>query len=323
MSDNTVTKAAATERIDIKTGWNCNNRCLFCVQGNKRDKFGNKTTEEVFKLLEEGRRDADSLVFTGGEVTIRPDLLEIVRYAKELKYRSIQIQTNGRMLAYKKVCADLIEAGATEFSPALHGHTAALHDYLVHAPGAFKQTVRAIANLKELGALVITNSVIVRANYRHLPELATVLTSLGVDQYQFAFVHPLGTAAELFTSIVPRMSLLEPFVHRGLDVGLNAGRSVMTEAIPYCFMTGYEVFVGERVVPRTKIMEGHLTIQDYTVHRLTEGKLKGPRCKECAFDAMCEGPWREYPEKYGWEEFEPRKDFSGAHPDLFPGQKHQ
>ena len=98
--------------------------------------------------------------------------------------KSLIASPDGRMLAYKKVCADLIEAGATEFSPALHGHTAELHDYLVHAPGAFKQTVRAIANLKELGALVITNSVIVRANYRHLPELATVLTSLGVDQYQ-------------------------------------------------------------------------------------------------------------------------------------------
>jgi len=310
-----------TERIDIKTGWNCNNRCLFCVQGNKRAQYPTKDTAEVFKLLEEGRRDADSIVFTGGEVTIRQDLMEIVAYAKSLGYRSIQIQTNGRMLAYKKICEDLINAGATEFSPALHGHTAALHDYLVHAPGAFKQTVRAIANLKELGQYVLTNSVICRANYRHLPELATLLTSLGVDQYQFAFVHPLGTAAELFTSIVPRMSLIEPFVHRGLDVGIKAGRSVMTEAIPYCFLKGYEIFAGERVVPRTKILEGHVTIQDYTVHRLTGGKAKGPRCAECAFNDMCEGPWHEYPDKYGWDEFEPRRDFSGSHPDLFPGVK--
>lgn len=316
-----MSNQAITERIDIKTGWNCNNRCLFCVQGNKRAVYGNKDTAEVKKLLEEGIRDADSIVFTGGEVTIRPDLMEIVSYARELGYKSIQIQTNGRMLAYKKVCSDLISAGATEFSPALHGHSSDLHDYLVHAPGAFKQTVRAIANLKELGALVITNSVICRANYRHLPELAALLTSLGADQFQFAFVHPLGTAAELFTSIVPRMSLIEPFVHKGLDIGLNAGRSVMTEAIPYCFMKGYEPYIGERVVPHTKIMEGHVTIQDYTVHRLTEGKAKGPRCAECAFCGMCEGPWHEYSDKYGWEEFVPRMDFTGAHPDTFRGVK--
>lgn len=310
---------AATERVDIKTGWNCNNRCLFCVQGSKRDVYGNKATEEVRKLLEEASHDSDSIVFTGGEVTIRRDLVELVAYARELGFKSIQIQTNGRMLAYRKLCEDLVAAGANEFSPALHGHTAELHDYLTCGEGSFAQTVRAIRNLKELGQLVITNSVITRSNYRHLPELAALLVNLGADQFQFAFVHPLGTAAENFTAIVPRMSEIEPFVKRGLDVGLRAGRRVMTEAIPYCFMEGYEPYVAERVIPRTKIMEGHLTIADYTEHRLTEGKAKGPRCGECAFNAMCEGPWHEYPDQYGWDEFVPRPDFSRAHPRTLEG----
>lgn len=303
-----------TERIDIKTGWNCNNKCVFCVQGNKRDKFGNKTTDEVKALLAEAIRDSDRIVFTGGEVTIRPDLVELLAYARSLGYTSIQIQTNGRMLAYKKVCEDLIAAGATEFSPALHGHTAELHDFLTCATGAFKQTVRAIRNLKELGQLVLTNSVITRSNYRTLPELAELLVALGVDQFQLAFVHPLGTAMDGFDAVVPRMSLAEPYVKKALQIGLDAGRRVMTEAIPYCFMAGYEPFVAERIIPRTKIMEGHLTIADYTEHRLTEGKAKGPRCGECVFNPVCEGPWHEYSDHYGWDEFVPRPDFTGAHP---------
>jgi MoaA/NifB/PqqE/SkfB family radical SAM enzyme len=304
-----------TERVDIKTGWLCNNMCVFCVQGKKRDTYGTKTTAEVKALLDEARGDSDSIVFTGGEVTIRRDLLEIVRHARDLGFTSIQIQTNGRMLAYRKLCEDLIEAGATEFSPALHGHTAELHDLLTCGKGSFSQTVRAIRNLKELGQYVMTNSVITRANYRNLPDLAALLVNLGVDQYQFAFVHPLGSASEHFTSVVPRFALAEPYVKRGLDVGLRAGRRVMTEAIPYCFMQGYEPYVAERIIPRTKIMEGHLTIADYTEHRLTEGKAKGPRCGECAFNPVCEGPWHEYPDQYGWDEFDPRPDYSGAHPD--------
>lgn len=306
-----------TERVDIKTGWKCNNRCLFCVQGNKRDIFGNKSTDEVKKLLEEARKDSDSIVFTGGELTIRPDVVELVRYAKALGYRVIQIQTNARALAYKKLCEELIEAGATEFSPALHGHIPELHDYLTRSPGSFAQTVKAIKNLKDLGQLVLTNTVITRSNYRHLPEIAKLLVALGVDQYQFAFVHPVGTAAENFMSIVPRMVLIEPYVHKGLDVGIKASRRVMTEAIPYCFMKGYEIYVAERIIPRTKIFEGHITIEDYTQHRLVEGKAKGPRCRECVFDAICEGPWREYPEHFGWDEFVPRKTFDGTHPLAF------
>ncbi len=303
-----------TERVDIKTGWMCNNRCRFCVQGNKRDLYGNKTTDEVRRLLEEARKDSDSVVFTGGEVTIRKDLLDLVRYARDLGFRVIQIQTNGRVLAYRKACEDLIAAGATEFSPALHGHVPELHDYLTRSQGSFAQTVRAIRNLKDLGQIVLTNTVITRSNYRHLPEIAALLVGLGVDQYQFAFVHALGAAAENFLSVVPRFALIEPHVHRGLDVGIAAGRRVMTEAIPYCFMKGYEVYVAERIIPRTKIFEGHVTIEDYTHHRLVEGKAKGPRCPECAFHAICEGPWREYPEHFGWDEFIPRPTFEGAHP---------
>jgi len=269
-----------TERVDIKTGWNCNNRCVFCVQGSKREKFGNKPTEEVKRLLEEARRDSDSIVFTGGEVTIRPDLVELVRFARDLGYSIIQIQTNGRMLAYRKVCEDLIAAGANEFSPALHGPTPELHDYLTCSRAA-------------------------------------LLVALGGAQFQLAFVHPLGTAGENFYSVVPRLSLCQPYVHRALDVGIAAGRRVMTEAIPYCFMVGYEPYIAERIMPRTKIFEGHLTIADYTEHRLTEGKAKGPPCEECAFRGLCEGPWREYPEHYGWDEFQTRKDLAGAHPATF------
>lgn len=297
-----------TERIDIKTGFHCNNKCFFCVQGDKRFEYGDKTAADIKEQLEQAIRDSDSIVFTGGEVTIRKDLPELVAYARDLGFKQIQIQTNGRMLAYRKLTERLIEAGATEFSPALHGHVPELHDYLTRAPGAFEQTSKGIVLLKKLGQTVITNSVITRSNYRHLPELAALLVRLGVDQFQFAFVHPVGAAMKYFKQIVPRMTLIEPYMKKGLLVGLRAGRRVMTEAVPYCFMKGFEPYVGEQVIPRTKIFDANFVLDDYTEFRLNEGKAKGPNCKECVYFFECEGPWREYPDEYGFDEFVPRKD---------------
>ena len=296
-----------TERIDIKTGFHCNNKCFFCVQGNKRFEHGDKSTADIRTQLEQAVKDSDSIVFTGGEVTIRKDLPELVAYARELGFQQIQIQTNGRMLAYRKLTEKLIRAGATEFSPALHGHVPELHDYLTRAPGAFVQTSKGIRLLKKLGQHVITNSVITRSNYRHLPELAQLLVNLGVDQFQFAFVHPVGTAMEHFKEMVPRMTLIEPFVKRGLLVGLRAGKRVMTEAIPYCFMKNFEPYVAEQIIPRTKIFDADFVLDDYTEFRLNEGKAKGPNCKECVYESECEGPWHEYPDEYGFDEFVPRK----------------
>ncbi|MCX7944398.1 MAG: radical SAM protein [Deltaproteobacteria bacterium] len=293
------------KRVDVKVGFSCNNKCLFCVQGRKRYDIGDFSTKEIIKKLEEARKVADSIVFTGGEITIRKDFFELLLYAKSLKFKTIQIQTNGRMFAYKKFCEDAIKAGANEFSPALHGHTASLHDFLTRSRGSFEQTVNAIKNLKSLNQYVLTNSVITKSNFRHLPELANLLVKLGVDQYQFAFVHPVGTAYEYFDRIVPRMKMIEPFVKKGLDIGIKARKRVMTEAIPYCIMSGYEDFIAEKIIPITTIYDANLVIKNYTEFRINEGKLKGPRCKICKYYKVCEGPWREYPERFGFDEFEP------------------
>jgi MoaA/NifB/PqqE/SkfB family radical SAM enzyme len=292
-------------RIDIKTGFQCNNRCRFCVQGDKRFQHPDRSTDEVKALLEQGRRDADEVVFTGGEVTIRGDLPELVRYARELGFRTIQVQTNGRMLSHVPFAACLVEAGVTEFGPAIHGPSAEVHDALTRSPGSFRQTVKGVRNVKRLGMPVIINSVVTQANYSLLPQMARLFVGLEVDQFQFAFVHPLGTALANFARIVPRLSAVQPYVLLGLDIGVAAGVRCMTEAIPLCFLPGMETFAAENIMPRTKIFDAQMVVEDYTEFRLTEGKAKGEVCGRCAYDDRCEGPWREYPEHYGWDEFCP------------------
>ena len=97
----------AKKRLDLKVGYTCNNNCRFCVVADKR-KFGDLTTKELKKQMEEGRKTCEDIVFTGGEPTIRKDIFELVRYAKKLKFDTIQIQTNGRMFASKKFCEKII-----------------------------------------------------------------------------------------------------------------------------------------------------------------------------------------------------------------------
>ena len=139
----------------------------------------------------------------------------------------------------------------------------------------------------------------------HLGEIAHKLIELEVDQYQLAFVHPVGSAAKdyNFFQIVPRFEMLRPHLWEGLEAGIEAGISTMTEAVPYCFMQGYEEYVGEKIMPKTRVVDAEGVIESYQSYRLTQGKAKGPACKSCKMNDLCEGPWREYPENYGWGEF--------------------
>ena len=295
------------KRLDIKIGYECNNHCLFCVQGDKREKCSFRDSDEIKKYLIGAKRTCDSIVFTGGEPTIHPNFLNLIRTAKKLSFKTIQIQSNGRMFAYEKFCKETIKAGANEFSPALHGHTAALHDYLTSAPGSFKQVIQGIINLKNLNQQVITNTVVTKPNYRHLPKIAKLLVKLDVDQFQFAFVHITGSALKNKDFIVPQISKIMPYIKKGLDIGIAAGKKVMTEAIPYCFMRRYENYIAEKIIPESMVIENEFKISDYKKYRLNYGKIKGSNCKKCGYFKICEGPWKEYPELFGWEEFKPIK----------------
>lgn len=295
---------AIRRRADLKTGTTCNSNCVFCVIGDHLF-TGDRSTQACIDELRASRATCVDVVFTGAEVSIRPDFLQLVRAAKLLGYENIQIQTNGRMFAYREFCERTIAAGANEFSPSIHGHEAKLHDGLTRAPGSFAQIVRAIEHLVALQQRVVCNTVITKQNARHLPALAQLLVELGVAQFQLAFPHPTGHAATHFNGVVPRMSEIAGFVHEALAVGRAGGVACMAEAMPFCMMQGHAPAVAELHIPATEIVYDGYVVPDYRDDRVARGKRRFEQCASCRFEPICEGPWREYPERLGDDEFQP------------------
>lgn len=291
------------ERLDIKVSFKCNNRCKFCVQGDKRQRYGDRSADEIRDILRSFSSNYEEVVFTGGESAIRPDIIELVSFAKGAGYK-VQIQSNGRMFAYKDFCRRIIDAGADTFSISIHGHNARIHDYLTGARGSFQQSSRGISNLLSLARPAFTNTVITKVNYKFLPEIAKFLVKLGVYQYQFAYPHIVGSALINKNRIVERKSKIMPFVLKGLDVGIRLKKRPRTEAIPYCFLIEYKNCIAESNIPETKVFDTELT-ESFSRWRKEDGKIKGPRCRECKYFSCCEGPWREYPQIFGWDEFTP------------------
>ncbi len=135
--------------------------------------------------------------------------------------------------------------------------------------------------------------------------MAELFVSLKVDQFQFAFIHAIGNADKNFDSMVPRKSDVKPFIHKALDIGIKANVGLMVEAYPFCFMQGYEEYCAERFMPDTEVRYPDLYVEDFEKDRKESGKEKFSQCDKCKFDLICEGPWREYPKKFGSSEFKP------------------
>jgi MoaA/NifB/PqqE/SkfB family radical SAM enzyme len=152
---------------------------------------------------------------------------------------------------------------------------------------------------------VITNSVITRRNIHDLPGLVRLLAELGVRQAQLAFVHPVGTAMELFDEVVPRLPDVVESVRQAREVARAHQMALATEAIPYCFLRGMEDLCVEAIIPQTTVIDLDGRVANYSEWRTVEGKAHGAPCVRCVRRKDCEGPWREYPERFGWDEFQP------------------
>ena len=120
------------EHIDFHISYRCVNKCIFCSSAGSIKKFKNHilNLEEIIKILKEKRKKGfKSVNFTGGEPTLHPQFVNLVKKAKELGYR-IYVGTNGKMFENKDFCrksAPFLD----EICFSIHGHKAA---YIIFIP---------------------------------------------------------------------------------------------------------------------------------------------------------------------------------------------
>ncbi|MEM3556117.1 MAG: radical SAM protein [Candidatus Micrarchaeia archaeon] len=299
------------KELNLFLGYTCNNNCWFCSEMANKGK-PDKTTVEVKRELHEARRNGvQRITFTGGEPTIRKDIIELVSYAKKLGFEEIFIITNGRMLYYKEFARKLSEAGLTHLLFSLHSPKAKIHDYLTRSPGSFNQTVLGIKNTVEVGGIIVeNNTVITKKNYKELPQLAEMLVALGVDFYEFILLNPYTINSffkDKFEEFVPKVSQVAEYVHRAIDVGIKSNVWCTAEGIPFCYMKGYEKYVTELYMAPQRIIigPGGRYVGDVNKSRREQGKVKASSCLKCKYNSVCEGLWGHYAEHYGTDELKP------------------
>src|SRR5215510_7787386 len=139
-------QAAHEKRNWVRLTFDCNNRCVFCLDsdthvGEMRDR------EEVRRQILDGRRaNATRLILSGGEPTIHPDYVDFIRIGALAGYRKIQTVTNGRLFSYPDFLNGCVSAGLSEITFSLHGPNARIHDALVGVKGAFEQEIVGLKN---------------------------------------------------------------------------------------------------------------------------------------------------------------------------------
>ncbi|MBN2002868.1 MAG: radical SAM protein [Anaerolineae bacterium] len=176
------TPVKAPFKTDVALTYACNNACRHCYNEPDRFTMRSLTREEWFhvfdKLVEVG---VPHVILTGGEPTLHPDLLDLVRYANDLGL-IVGMNTNGRRLAQRGLTADLYRAGLNHVQVTLASSRAGVHDDIV-AAAAFAETVAGIRNALAEGLHTITNTTLTRRNQDHAVEIVNFLHDLGLRTF--------------------------------------------------------------------------------------------------------------------------------------------
>ena len=119
---------------DVKVGYSCNNKCKHCVIDDSKDKLiTNKekidlSTDECISLIKDAaQHNADGVVLTGGEVSIRKDFDRLLNECVN-RNLAITIQTNGRRFSNDSLIRLINPINNIRFVIALHGSNAVTHD---------------------------------------------------------------------------------------------------------------------------------------------------------------------------------------------------
>lgn len=188
---------AAPHRMDLmvssmeKDGaWHCNQKCLHCYAANQPlGAVKELDTDQWLAVIQKCRAAGiPQLTFTGGEPTMRNDLVSLVHAAQWFVTR---LNTNGRMLT-RALCRELADASLDSVQVTLYSADEAIHNTLVGAPG-YADTISGIRNAVEAGLNVSINTPLCSLNQDYTATLA-LANSLGVRYATCSGLIPTGGA---------------------------------------------------------------------------------------------------------------------------------
>ena len=170
--------------------WHCNQKCLHCyAAGQPMGETPELSTDQWKTALDTLRRaNIPQVTFTGGEPTLRSDLVELVGAAEWFVTR---LNTNGRALT-PELCAGLYDASLDSVQVTLYSAEGNIHNQLVGVNG-FNDTVQGIRHAVEAGLIVSVNTPLCSLN-THYADTLRFAHSLGVRYATCSGLIPSGSA---------------------------------------------------------------------------------------------------------------------------------
>lgn len=309
-------------RLELHITYTCPERCVFCSEDHRMTAFKRLpvTWGRVAKVLRvHAERGVQNLHLTGGEPTIHPRFVDILKLAKKLQMRT-SLGTIGTML-----CRDDFAAEALPYLDeglfSLHGWNAEVHDGLTRCAGSFERVTRAIRNAKRLRPdfKLYINTVVTNRNIDDLPKTVAFASKLGAILIVVSNTTPEGAAYDAYTELAVPLAKLKQVLP---TVPAFAGDSVLRFfGIPMCTMGEYRMLSNDlhwdpRVTVEWRRAGDKAIFDDFYNWTPARKRIHVDACNGCGWREVCMGVYDRYAELWPTDELTAAPMGAGGEPGL-------
>ena len=176
----------------------CDLACLHCrAEANPQRNAAELSFQEAQKLfrgIKEFGRPYPILILTGGDPAKRPDIFDIIKYARSEGLR-VAMTPSATPLITRAAVRRFAEAGLVRLAVSLDGKDGAAHDGFRGVHGSFERTLKILDWCREFGLESQIHTTVTRHVLADLPAIAAMIAERGIKLWAMFLLIAVGRAA--------------------------------------------------------------------------------------------------------------------------------
>lgn len=293
--------------FELLLSYKCNSRCVYCFLPAHRREETLPLDEAVLRISRAREDGAQNIYFSGGEPTIYPDLIKLVKVSRELAFSNIILRTNGMRLAYPDYLEKLISAGVNGFCVSVKSHISEIHEKLSRVEGGFEMLLSAIRNISASNARLEMDIFTHSQNYESLLEMTRFFYERSARNFNYQFISSHFSPSGEFSELLVSESIAAPYIVDACKwVCSQTEGTARIYYVSPCFLYPDHSFF-------YNLKNENLLVSDvsgssfYLETSPLQGNIKTDLCRRCGMAGECPGFRQEFLEIYGEPEDTPFK----------------
>ncbi len=217
--------ARAPRNVYWETTIACDLACKHCRADaiHQRDPL-ELSTAEACRMIDDIKTMGSMLILTGGDPMKRPDLFELIAYAREQGV-PVSITPSTTPNLTRETVERFRSLGVAALGISLDGPTPEIHDSFRGVPGTFQRGIDALEWAREFGLPVQVNTTVTRDTLPHLPAMYELLSQqAAVRRWSLFLLVPVGRGGGLGIPSAAEVEQLFDWVyHLSADAPFHVG----------------------------------------------------------------------------------------------------